>query len=290
MKRLDRILVVVDPTTESQPALEKAARLARASAATLELFVCDFDPAFDGRGLTETDRLQALREQLLADRRATLEGLAGPLRRDGLEVETHASWDNPLHRGIVHRVRATSPDLVIKDTHYHSALRRALVTNADWNLIRTCPAPLLLVKPMRWPAAPRVIAAIDPGHPADEPAALEHDILDSASLLAERLGGELHVLHACSLAERRRSEAVVAAVVAPHAVPQSRIHVLHGSPVSVLPDAASALRADVVVMGAVSRSRIEEMFVGHTAERTLDLVASDILVIKLLEFMKDLPF
>ena len=76
------------------------------------------------------------------------------------------------------------PDLVVKDTHYHSVIRRTVFTNTDWNLIRTCPAPLLLAKPGEWRAPPTLLAALDPGHLGDKPAALDHDILDAAQLLA----------------------------------------------------------------------------------------------------------
>jgi universal stress protein E len=48
-------------------------------------------------------------------------------------------------------------------------------------------------------------------------------------------------------------------------------------------------RADVVVMGAVSRSRFEEIFVGSTAERVLDRIASDVLVVKPPDFADQMP-
>jgi nucleotide-binding universal stress UspA family protein len=40
----------------------------------------------------------------------------------------------------------------------------------------------------------------------------------------------------------------------------------------------------------VSRSRLEEIFIGSTAERVLDRIPCDTLVIKPVEFGKDLPF
>jgi universal stress protein E len=316
MKRLDRILVVVDPTAQAQPAVEKAARLARSSGAVLELFACDFDPALDVRAFADTQRLRTLREAFVAELDRFLAGLARDLRAAGLKVETHVRWDNPLHRGILRRVRETSPDLVVKDTHYHSALRRTLLTNTDWSLIRSCRAPLLLVKGEPWPARPRILAAIDPGHLADKPAALDHDILDGATLLAQRLGGELHAVHAFFPAallavttgmagmplagdaaaaaivevERRRIEAGLSALLASHPLPPDRVHLLQGSASAVLPTAAQSQQAAIVVMGAVSRSRLEEIFIGSTAERVLDRIPCDTLVIKPVEFGKDLPF
>jgi universal stress protein E len=316
MKRLDRILVVIDPTAQTQPAASKAARLARSSGAVLELFACDFDPALADRVFTHAARLSDLRAEFVARLGRLLEQLAADFRAEGLCVETRACWDNPLHRGIVRHVRETSPDLVVKDTHFHSALRRTLVTNTDWSLIRSCPAPLLLVKATPWPASPRVMAALDPGHLADKPAVLDHDILDGAALLARCLGGELHAVHAffpdalvavttgmaaMPLAasatateivdtERHRAEAGLAAVLASYQLPPQRVHVLQGSASEVLPQAAHSQQADIVVMGAVSRSRLEEIFIGSTAERVLDRIACDTLVVKPVRFDQDLPF
>ena len=68
MKRLDRILAVLDPTAEAQPALGKAATLARRFGATLELFICDFDPALSGKPFFDTDKLRRLREEFVGER------------------------------------------------------------------------------------------------------------------------------------------------------------------------------------------------------------------------------
>jgi len=178
MKRLDRILAVLDPTSTAQPALAKAVTLARRSGATLELFVCDFDPSLSGQPVFDTERLRQLREEFMTERLEYLEELADELRGEEIAVETHVHWENPLYRGIVRRVEESSPDLVVKDTHHHGALRRTLFTNTDWSLIRTCPVPLLLAKTPDWPARPKIVAALDPGHLGDKPAALDHDILD----------------------------------------------------------------------------------------------------------------
>ena len=43
------------------------------------------------------------------------------------------------------------------------------------------------------------------------------------------------------------------------------------------------LRADVVVMGAVSRSGLERLFVGSTAEDVLDKLSCDLLIVKALQ-------
>lgn len=316
MKRLDRILAVLDPTAEVQPALAKAATLARRSGAALELFICDFDPSLSGQPFFDTDRLRALREEFVSERLEYLEETAEDLRSEGLAVETHVHWDNPTYRGIVRRVEESSPDLVVKDTHYHTALRRTLFTNTDWSLIRTCPAPLLLAKPVDWPDGLRIVAALDPGHLGDKPAALDHDILDWAALVAARMGGEVHAVHAFFPAalvaatttiggmplvaggvatdlvetERRRIAGALEAIVGAQGLPAERVHLEQGAANEVLPRVAERLQAALMVMGAVSRSRLQEAFLGSTAERVLDRIGCDVLVVKPGDFTEKLPF
>ncbi len=307
MVRLDRILAIVDPTSDVQPALDKARLLAQRSGGILELFICDFDPSLSGRPLFDTARLKELRVEFVKERMELLESLADEIRAAGVTVETHVHWDNPLYLGVLRRVQESSPDLVVKDTHHHSVISRALLTNTDWSLIRSCPAPLLLAKPRGWSAQPRILAALDPEHVGDQPAALDHAILDAADLLARSLEGELHVVHAFLSAvllaaltgagagalafpgvgagevvvkERERIGAVLAGVVAPHPVPDDRIHLEQGSAADVLQIVARSLPADVLVMGAVSRSRLQDLFVGSTAERVLDRLPCDVLVVK----------
>jgi universal stress protein E len=316
MKRLDRILAVLDPTTEAQPALAKAATLARRSGATLELFICDFDPSLSGQPFFDTDKLRQLREEFVAERLEYLEDMAEDLRAEGLAVETHVHWDNPTYRGIVRRVQEASPDLVVKDTHYHTVLRRTLFTNTDWSLIRTCPAPLLLAKAGEWPDTPRILAALDPGHVGDKPAGLDHDILEWSDLVAARMGGEVHAVHAffpaallaatATLAgmplasgmtsaeiieaERKRIAGQLADIVGPHHLPAQRVYLEQGAAAEVLPRMADQLNAALVVMGAVSRSRLQEVFLGSTAERVLDRIGCDVLVVKPADFTEKLPF
>jgi universal stress protein E len=225
-------------------------------------------------------------------------------------------WDNPVFHGVLRRVQESSPDLVVKDTHHHSVIRRTLLTNTDWNLIRTCPAPLLLAKPGEWHESPRFLVALDPGHLGDKPAALDHDILDAAELLSSRLGGEMDAVHAFFPAallaavttiagvpvmtgmsadeivetERQRVAEMLGQVVGQHDLPAQRIHLEQGSAMDVLPRVVERLGADVLVMGAVSRSRLQELFVGSTAERVLDRIACDVLVVKPGDFLEKLPF
>ena len=66
-------------------------------------------------------------------------------------------------------------------------------------------------------------------------------------------------------------------------------HVVAGDPVRELPVLARSLGAALTVMGAVSRSGLKSLFIGHTAERVLDRMSSDVLVVKPHGFRTKVP-
>lgn len=314
MNTLRQILVIIDPSTSAQPCVNKAARLARSSGAEIELFICDNSPESRANRYVAAEVYEAA----LADRRSRhdsqLELLAKPLRQQGLKVTTDVVFDDPLHQGIVEKVRALVPDIVVKDTHYHGPIRRAFFTNTDWHLIRECPVPLLLTKPAVWRAAVRLVAAVDPGHADDKPATLDRELLATAEQLSSYLRGDVravHVFDAIPLFAVSVPGAVEASGVAwadgQYVETLRRMHLrdfdaltaeypafaghtdlLEGSPATVLPDYVADRDVDVMVLGAVSRGALQRLLVGSTAERMLDRLPCDILVVKPSRLVKEM--
>ena len=186
------ILVVVDSAAGShQPALERAAWLAKQAGARLELFACEYDPDIDCRAASTP----SARERCSQAAARNLEDLAAPLRQQGLRVSVDVVWDHPFDAAIIKKAAAHDYWLVAKDTHHHNFSQRTLLTNVDWLLIRKCPAPLLLVKDRKLAAEPNVLAAVDPLNEHDKPAALDERIYTFSAELARTLRGHLHVVH-----------------------------------------------------------------------------------------------
>ncbi len=311
MKDVRHILAIVDPTATTQPAVAKSMQLARALRARVELFICDY------RAGLETPQASGARATLLEHRRSLLEDLAVQHRKSGIDVSVDAAFDNPLHEGLLKKIAQGHADLIVKDTHYHNLVRRTLITNTDWHLIRSCPLPLLLVKPTHWSSALRTLAAIDPGHTADKPPTLDSVICQWSGTLASAMNGDAYAVHMYfpgtllaasgaatgmpmpvvtaaeqnSIEEERHARLKLAHEVAvPNGIPAENTRVVLGSATDLLNEEAERVRADIVVMGAVSRSRLQNLFVGNTAERVLDHLPCDILVVKPLDFSSDLPF
>jgi universal stress protein E len=286
------ILVVVDAAAGShQPALERAAWLAKQAGGRLELFACEWDPDVDS-GRIEA----AARDRLLAQRRRHLDELAAPLKQRGVAVSVDVVWDHPFDAAIVKKAAAHDYWLVAKDTYRHNLAQRTLLTNVDWHLIRTCPVPLLLVKDRKLAAVPVVMAAVDPLNEHDKPAALDDRIYTFAAELARTLRGQLHVVHSYGtplgaelppgatklIADEHR--AAMKRFLDTHAALEGQPHLYEGQAHECLEHAAKEHAADFVVMGAVARRGLKRLFIGSTAERVLDRLPCDLVIIKPLEF------
>jgi universal stress protein E len=284
----EHVLIVVDPTAETHPAIERGMAVAKACNLDVELFICGYSPQLVSAQLLNAERLERAKRGYLEEQREFLDSLAAPWRAEGFEVTTGASWDHPLYEGIVRQVLRSNPRLVVKDTHYHSRLRRAFFTNTDWHLIRGCPAPLWLVKPDTRFENPALLAAVDPMHDNDKPANLDTRLLSEAFELADEVGGAVHVFHAYNpfidpddpkLAEEAHATAMQK-LVDEFQIADERVHLHAGNTVDLLPQVATDIGAAVVVMGAVSRSRLEHAIVGSTAENVLDQLPCDVLIVK----------
>jgi universal stress protein E len=311
VSKLQNILVIVDPTVDSHPAIEKAALLAQRFGSRIELFVFDTKTARETRLMKE--RAADPARLLTVNLKPVLERLAQPLRDRGLDVSTDSEFGESLADGLLSRVRRTSADLVIKDTHHHSLLHRTLMSNTDWDLIRECPVPLLLTKPKAWNRSAIILAAVDPGHVNDKPAQLDHRILEWSGALARGIEGAFHAVHvyvpltiaaaasgalepmASTLTpeamefEDKQKRKELGELTAPFKIPAQNIHLELGTPTDMLPRKAEELNADVVVMGAIARSGLARVFIGSTAERVLEKLPCDVFVVKPVDFGGAMP-
>ena len=66
----------------------------------------------------------------------------------------------------------------------------------------------------------------------------------------------------------------------PFGVPPGNRIVVAGDRMSQIPRVARKYHAGLLVMGAVSRSGLDRIFIGNTAERVIDAVGCDVLVVK----------
>jgi len=316
MPAIRRILVAIkDPQARSLPAVAKAAQLARAFGAEMELFHAIDAPLYVGVSGFSGDAKQLetyWRNQFLRQ----LDRAAARISGADLKVATAVEWDYPGYEAVIRRARQIRADLIVAERHAGRHVVPWLLHMADWELLRLSPVPVLVVKSRRPYRRPVVLAAVDPSHAFAKPGRLDEEILRLAGAVTGALHGTLHALHACALplpvgtppkawtsgkmrAEDIRAEIEAKALAQAKAgfdrvlksahIPRSRRHLVARYPVDAIPQVARQTHCAMVVMGAVSRSGLKSIFIGNTAERVLDRLQCDLLVVKPLGFETRVP-
>lgn len=314
--RTRRILVAIrDESRAPRSALRKAAILARASGARVELYHAINAPqAIDAlrRGLIRGDESREIVEREVERAEKKLSRFAALKDFKGLKVTCRASWDYPSHEAIIREAMASGADLIIASVQPRTTGGRLLLANNDWELIRHSPCPVLLVKSNRVWRKPAVLAAVDPFHAHDKPASLDRRILEAGQYLAREFGGQLHAFHAFMpltiIAPAPAGQALYLALpagaedvhteqvkrtfertIAKFPIPPARRHLEMGLPQDELVRVAREIGAGICVTGAISRSAWRRFIIGHTAEKVLDQLSCDLLVVKPGNFQTRVP-
>lgn len=284
-----KVMVVINPEAKTQPSLDKALKLARSDDFELVLFACSHTQYLvDGYYFEGVD-LVKLREEAVAAQLDILDQVADSLRANGLMVSTSAVWAFPNYDGIVAEAVRLGVDLVIQTVERSGVFERVLLTHDDWQLVRHCPVPLMLVKNRPWGTQPTLLAAVDPKHARHKPTMLDHKILSVCESLSELIGGANYAVHAYHpipfsgsypLDVKKAHADSFTALMSEFSVPPDHQLLIEGLPALAIAEAVEQAAADLVVMGAISRSLIADLFIGSTTEQALDQLDCDVLVLK----------
>ncbi len=302
MPAIRRILVAVkELESRAQPALLKAAQLARALGAEVEIFHTLTTPLYADLYTYAAQGLKNIEAELQQQALRRLEAMADRLRHHSIKVSVSAQWDFPAYEAIIRRAVHIKADLVVVSRHQGRHIAPWLLQLTDWELIRLSPIPLLLVKNSRPYRHPAVLVAIDPTRAFSKPLQLDKVILNLGQELSAALRGSLHAIHAYprvpfqSLQAEHASSGFVnklekqarraANIRFEHALQSTRIarsrrHLVGGHPIDAILAVVGKTRSALVVMGAVSRSGFKNLLIGNSAERILDELACDVLVAK----------
>jgi universal stress protein E len=311
MPAIRKILVAVkDLQARSQPAVLKAAQVARYCGASLELFHTLTTPLYADLYAFGAQSLETLEADLRQQALRRLETMADRLRQHGIRVTISAEWDFPAYEAVIRRAQRIKADLIVAARHAGRFIAPWLLRLTDWELVRLSPIPVLLVKKATAYRHPAVLVAIDPGHAYSKPLQLDKQLTDLAESLSAGLHGTLHAVHAYArvpieyiqtqrmsprLLQRIQRQAErsarlrMARALRGTGVSQSRRYLVGAHPIDAILSAAARTRSALVVMGAVSRSGLKNVLIGNTAERILDELACDILVVKPQQFKSRVP-
>lgn len=279
MNRINTVLVIAQRSGEVAGALQKACIVARHFGATIELFACDAEHAYMAEHTYDQRGVSDAVAQCLLDSRRFLDAVRSSVVASDLEIRTSVACETPLHVGILRKIEALQPDLVIRCVEARGQQRQSALTPTDWQLLRSCPVPLMLTRGRTWNPMPRIVAALDlqPGQ-----AAVGQRVLAAARYLASGCDGSLDLVHS-----RPPDAGDQAAVDAMRAIARgigmdaAAPRLLAGAPEQTLPDLARVDNIDVMVLGALSqRADASSDTVGTLTESLIETLDCDFLLVR----------
>jgi len=301
MKRFRNILVCVNLETQEHPALERAAKLARTNEAALRIVGVQEELPAWVRTLLPS-RVQDWETIVVQEAGGRLEGLAGSLRDSGISVSSRMLVGPPFAE-IIRAALTDAHDLVLKDLELDSTLEKPAIGSTDMHLLRKCPCPVWLIRPRAGKQFDRILAAVDPV-PGDDDArnSLNTKILELATSLAIQEQCTLFVVRvyesmgeaflATELNSRDYSEYMERIQMIrlkndrdfigkfEKVVGELDVRYVFGNPGTVISEVARDEKADLVVMGTVTRAGIPGFLMGRTAEAVLRQVDCSVLGVK----------
>jgi universal stress protein E len=295
------ILVAVRaPTVVARPVLRKAATLAKLYDAPLRIVHVLPIPqsSLSRAGAVVRQAAQAD----LDHRTAQLKRLMGLAVLRGISVSSAVRCDYPVQDALVREVWDCKARMLVMESYGHGRVARLFLSNVDWELIRNCPCPLWLSKSAKFDSRAPVMAAVDPLHSHAKPGRLDDIIIANAVEAAGARPDKVLLCHAFKAQQpplmdspeaywlamskeaqrtyEQKLQQSIGKLRKNGNIPAENALIVRGDPARQLPRLAKKRRAGVVVMGAVSRRGLKRVFVGNTAERVLDKLPCDVLVVK----------
>lgn len=307
MPKKDTLLAILEMDCSPDTLIDRTAWIAKSFDLKVHLVLFEPDSGALLGGFSISSEADRIRHLIQATQAELVEDYASKMRRSGIDVTTSVLQLRPLGDGILNIAAAVNPKLIVKATQFHSAAERSILVDSDWQLMRVCPYPLWLVKSDEMPTNPAIIAAVDPSNAHDKPAALDHEIVRTAKAVAKVAEGEVHLLHVYerlvgigTAANRAIKSSILPideidariknehrsaldALATDRGVSTKMAHQLPGRTHEIIPTFARSRNAGLVVMGALARWSLKKMIIGSTAERVIDHMACDVLIVRLSE-------
>ncbi|MFT5675598.1 MAG: universal stress protein E [Paraglaciecola sp.] len=313
MQTIKRILVDIDPDKTDQPGLSRAIQFASKNKTTIKLLSCVYYPSVVANNFLSAHQLAKAKAAIQQMHEHKLEKIIKQNSISNITYESEVIWHSPVYQGILQVVEKFKPDLVIKATHPHPSYSRRLFTPTDWQLLKTCPQPILFVKHSEWPENASVVAAIDPNHNLSKSSELDKRILHTAQIISSQLDTPLHacncfdpsywdiLFEAVTVSgqwadvfsgnpekdeslvmdkmryEQNQQFADVCSELVPNSANQ---HLISGNIETSLPKTLDILHAGILVLGTTYRTGL----LGSTAEKLLETVECDVLGVKPKDF------
>ena len=277
MADLEKIFVILDPTSMEQRSLIMAEGIAkRGRASALHVYCCISEKLI--REESGVDPEQSRIDKL---ERVTswIERLVAPTSALDLHVDIEVEISKDWRKATVAAVARQNCVLAIKSMSPQKKMTRLFRDTSDWQLLRDSACPIYLVKASSDQRVRKVLAAIK--HRTDKKVYTDANelILQTARGIATGLEAELYVVTAYKDSFHYPDRQQFADRCG---LPRNHVRAVMGAPQEAIATAAKEIEADLVVIARVGKPG-SKRDVGHTAEKIIGALDANILVLPMAE-------
>lgn len=298
MLAIKNVLLILDQELDNQIAIKRAMQLTKEHDANLFITTYTYNHACEEGSLTDLDLRHDLKSLMLEKAQQWAEDL---MQEFYIPKDTPLSicWCDHAYQSVLDNSEDASFDIVVKAAAKHHSIVDRVMKHQDWNLLKMCPAPVLLVKEKPAWDSKQVLAAVDSTSLDASHKVINEHILEFSELIDSENQYDTHIVNSypimsltlASLPDTPVPEDLQQYVIDQHQkstdelaqkynIPDNQIHVREGEPEEVITQIAKEISADVVLVGILSEADLQSVILGSTVEHVMDMTNSDVLAIK----------
>lgn len=285
MSLYKNLFVVIDPTSDNQPALERAGAMAKKSKSKVTAFSAVYKTIDE---MKNANSKKEGKRNFLKEWETRVKNIVAPIKADGVKVSSDTYWTADWYAAVSRAAMRADADLVIKSTFRHGKLQRLMHSTSDFTIMRHSPSPVLLVRERKAMSGKLILAALDLESSDEGHIALNNAVMKNARAMAEFTGLPLHVIAAVSRKPDlghvlagvvEQDDGLVSTLAHAFGVKTEQFHMVRGAAQNVIPAQAAELKAEIVVLGVSARSGVKGVMIGTTAKKVLDKLDCDVLTV-----------
>lgn len=302
--KFKNILVVLNPENEKQYALARAVRLVKEqkseSKVKITTFMTVYDLSYEMSALLSSEERENMHQGVIEQRQKAIKPYLDKYADPNIEFHSTVVWNSNEAEAIAEEVEKNSYDLVVKYTQEEESITSLIFTPMDWQLLRKCPAPIMIVKDGDWKHQRRILVAVNVSDDEEHHNLLNNELVTLGIDLADSLErGNVHLVTAypptpinmaidlpefstADYSNSIRGQYLInmKALRQKFNIDEDHTHVREGFPEDVIPEVAKELGAEMVVLGTIGRTGLSAAFLGNTAEHVISKLNCNLLAIK----------
>ncbi|MCW8879654.1 MAG: universal stress protein [Kangiellaceae bacterium] len=288
------LLVIADKDTTKQSAFFHALEIAKNTGAKIEFVGFVHAPGVDSSEILSHEEKRKVHHKYIDGKQAEIDSFLEGIDTGDVKIHVDVVWEKSFERWVIARCDQKSFDMVFKSGHRSETF---LYTPSDWQLMRHCPEPVMIVGDKEWKEGGVILAALDLGSTSQRTLDLNEDILRQSIKLAKATNSDVHACYSIAVPkaladldlidpktyeERMKSslDPMIRKLVDDAGLDRNHLHLVSGKPAREICRISQNIDADVVILGNKTRTSLRGRLLGNTAENVLHKVSADVVVIK----------